>query len=1041
MAEMMGVVAIIVILAAVAFPLIISMQKDLRMRELDDHAQQIYNAVQNRLSAIKASGAAFNEKDPENANTLYGAMTAGGARQQITTMPSDYNNSGERPWDKCELYQLSSDDPDDNAIIREFLFKTEGNQVSSSLLDGSYTIELSPKTGEVYAVYYWELDGGKKDAKAPEGGFAYDSIRGLRDQSDRKPYNLGYYGGGSLGAYYVAPPNTNALKDLQMDLVNKEELYLRLRSADIGLLDGDERLRNSFRVELYVTGESIAWTQSGKKTWTKTYSLSGSKDSVQVGVRPSDTEMDVILDSMRTDLRFSNIVEGILPGSDITVDARVFCDRGQANWNTVPIKSVSQKTNSLYESVSVEDNKQTANVSTVRHLRNLSLGEAREASKSYPGYNPGDAPNKATYNNVSIVANIDFDGSQWADDSVSVLSRNPEGKPYNPLLFFSPISVSEKMTWDSSRAVVNGNNKILRNFVISSGDGGENKGEATGLFGEIAATMQDIRFEDPHVTGANNTGTLAGRKTIGGTVENCHVYSTDSTDPTDPTDKDDVGVTSTGDNVGGLIGNCDCAMEMKNCSVAVNVHGNNYVGGLFGVDHYVQLNNGGNCRVGYEPNDTSKPRLVSISGDGNYVGGIAGQTHAPISDAHVYANISGYSYVGGIAGGADGASTITNCNVGDSDSLLRTVVTGSKKDDASCVGGLVGHTKAGGANDTVFASVSGGSRVGGLAGLFEGNLFENCAVKTRSAATGDQEWVTATGSNVGGFFGEQKGQARGCTSSINVRADGDRVGGFSGMLSGEVSDSSVHGNVLESGFALRPTIHAGGVRAGGFAGETQAAIYGCFASADVSADGECCGGFIGYAGNHNLGDNYFSGFVTGYTFTGGLAGYREGGWWSNNLSSAGVYGSECVGGFVGYDKDPTSLSDCRTLSQVLNREKNDIPDYGGGFAGATAHSTPYPTNRGLYYLWAANYNFDFQELPYRNIWGNYIRERSKPGKWAYEFYIGKSVDDVIDRNLDPQPGITFRFGKKQYDYFPYYPIYHNGVQLPFYGIWPEITNS
>jgi Tfp pilus assembly protein FimT len=100
MAEMMGVVAIIVILAAVAFPLIISMQKDLRMRELDDHAQQIYNAVQNRLSAIKASGAAFNEKDPENANTLYGAMTAGGARQQITTMPSDYNNSGERPWDK-----------------------------------------------------------------------------------------------------------------------------------------------------------------------------------------------------------------------------------------------------------------------------------------------------------------------------------------------------------------------------------------------------------------------------------------------------------------------------------------------------------------------------------------------------------------------------------------------------------------------------------------------------------------------------------------------------------------------------------------------------------------------------------------------------------------------------------------------------------------------------------------------------------------------------------------------------------------------------
>jgi type II secretory pathway pseudopilin PulG len=206
MAEMMGVIAIIVILAVVAFPSIFSMQKDLRMRELDDHAQQIYNAVQNRLSAIKASGAAYNPDNKADANTLYGAMLNAGAER--VGKPSDYDDENtSRPWgDDVELYQLSYDT--DASVINDYLFKNQATQISSGLLSGSFIIELDGDTDIVKA--YEILKGhGIIRGDVPPAIMAFGTVDDVKNYC-AKLVDLAMGGGFIIGTGCEVPLNTPA---------------------------------------------------------------------------------------------------------------------------------------------------------------------------------------------------------------------------------------------------------------------------------------------------------------------------------------------------------------------------------------------------------------------------------------------------------------------------------------------------------------------------------------------------------------------------------------------------------------------------------------------------------------------------------------------------------------------------------------------------------------------------------------------------------------------------------------------------------------
>jgi hypothetical protein len=105
------------------------------------------------------------------------------------------------------------------------------------------------------------------------------------------------------------------------------------------------------------------------------------------------------------------------------------------------------------------------------------------------------------------------------------------------------------------------------------------------------------------------------------------------------------------------------------------------------------------------------------------------------------ANITGYSWTGGVAGWVEG--TITNC-----------YVTGAVSGSATSVGGVAGYVSSGTISDCYStATVSGTSSVGGVAGRIESGEMKNCY------ATGA---VSGTGNSVGGVVGNA-----GSTASVS----------------------------------------------------------------------------------------------------------------------------------------------------------------------------------------------------------------------------------------------------------------------------------
>ena len=492
-------------------------------------------------------------------------------------------------------------------------------------------------------------------------------------------------------------------------------------------------------------------------------------------MRPDNDEVDVILDSMRGGLSFAEITKdaGILPGSDVTVTIKVYCDIGQDD-PSQPLREQKTTTNSLYQEL--KDNR--VKVSSVRHLRNLDLRAACAKAGAAHIERSDYTWNFANYTDIELEKDIEFDGNVWKSnpDCVSIQSRQDSGNGYNPLKTFSPISASAEMEAQATYPL-NGNGHVLKNFAISS------DGEKTGIFKDMFFTVNNLNFQDPVVTGVGNVGVLTGDHKSG-SIKNCHVFSTG---------KEGVGVVGTGDNVGGLIGVITGWVAVEDCSAAIDVTGASHVGGIAGAcPKYTQLKD---CNVGYVKNDLNDPHPIHVTATGDYAGGLTGYTTALISGNHVLADVSGASHVGGLAGEAS-KGKIEDSRVGDLEDGITVQITGT----GDYVGGLTGSCDQGGSGDMVLASVRGNSYVGGLVGSFEGDKFENCAVVVREgAAEGKRELISATGSFVGGAFGLQKGSVFNCTSAVSVFAQGDGVGGLVGWSSGGLFGSSVHGNVQGNG--------------------------------------------------------------------------------------------------------------------------------------------------------------------------------------------------------------------------------------------------
>ena len=203
---------------------------------------------------------------------------------------------------------------------------------------------------------------------------------------------------------------------------------------------------------------------------------------------------------------------------------------------------------------------------------------------------------------------------------------------------------------------------------------------------------------------------------------------------------------------------------------------------------------------------TVKDLTVSGSVSGNdYVGGVVGLNRGSVKDCDFTGSVSGGHYVGGVVGYNNGG-TVTGCifsgsgsvsgvyNVGgvvgyniSSGNVKNCYNTGSVKGDWY-VGGVAGYNSSSSSVTNCYntGTVSGGEDVGGVVGGNDSGTVKNCY--NTGKVTG-----SAASSNVGGVVGNNySGTVENCYNTGEV-SGGNRVGGvvgynFSGGGSGNVTD-------------------------------------------------------------------------------------------------------------------------------------------------------------------------------------------------------------------------------------------------------------
>jgi filamentous hemagglutinin family protein len=395
---------------------------------------------------------------------------------------------------------------------------------------------------------------------------------------------------------------------------------------------------------------------------------------------------------------------------------------------------------------------------------------------------------------------------------------------------FTPIGISGA----AFTGTIDGLGHSVGNLTINRPTTGD-----LGLFGftGTSSVIRNLGVTGGSVTGAINVGALAGQN-YGGAINAS--YATGK-------------VTGAAD-VGGLVGANLAGFDST---------GSNFVVGSISYSH----------------------ATGTVSGTGNYVGGLVGYNQGPVSTSFATGSVRGANYVGGLVGFIEG-------NYEAAGSVFNSHATGSVK-GATDVGGLVGAVGGGygGSIDKGWASgsVTGTSNVGGLLGyngggtIFYGVSAGTTGTVTRSHATGN---VSGSGANVGGLVGLNGGGIYGSYATGAV-AGGNEVGGLVGLNGG-----------------WNGTYRGGEYAKGG--------ITGSFATGSVKGATDV-GGLVGFNGGGNgsygdigiVNDSYASGMVTGSSHVGGLVGNNSYGTLVNNSYAKGyVRGSSEVGGLVGLNSGP-----------------------------------------------------------------------------------------------------------------------------------------
>lgn len=279
LAELMMSIAIILILAAIAIPSIVTAQNNMRMVELNNAAQSIANAAQTQMTGKKVSGTWMDFLD-------------------------------ERADDVKDKDYLLREEARSSGIVTSL-------SIDSTVYEGDYVIEFDRATASVTRVFY--ADGksgffGETPAGTNAAQIYYADGSGNPDQAARKANDpmIGYYEGTPAGA----TPEVALYNPVIW--VDEKTGCLMVQDPNISE-DGSTGSTNA-TVRIENTTQGVSFVLSGLSKDPSTLSVSDDKGTNALGLSGSEASDVVVLVGR----------DGVAPGNVYSIDLNKLSDKATA---------------------------------------------------------------------------------------------------------------------------------------------------------------------------------------------------------------------------------------------------------------------------------------------------------------------------------------------------------------------------------------------------------------------------------------------------------------------------------------------------------------------------------------------------------------------------------------------------------------------------------------------------------------------------------------------------------------------------------------
>lgn len=618
LAEVLATVAILLILMAIVVPAIFSIRKNLRQKALDNKAELIYTAVQNNLVKLQSNG---------NSSLYDGEKTA----NAMERTPSDATK-------EQKLYYALSSEKANTTRAASVLVTTD--TVDGELYNNYWVVEYNPESASVYAVFYSESDSIK-----PYDPNVYDSFR-YKDNRLSDGARIGYYGGDALDG-----SNTAVLAP-KITVTNEEKLVATITcmrqgqdnkplSFDVVLTDDKG---NQLNLKYKASGDKLVHAKDdlhvgdmSEKDTNEESSIVGRSYTLKITLDDltSDATRFVSLYGEKNSYLKSTNTKALRAGTALNIKVTVRSEN-----HKIDGLFTQYDTNSLFADKSTSEN---AAIYYGRHLQNLDQesGVAEDIKTAKLG------------NSI----HFEKQEEKEKDDTTSWYSCYGNKA-------FTPITNKnlESFIGDKSMAIYHLN--VKNGVDITTADGSATGRKGAGLFAVLkdSMTVENLRLAGTTIaiTGEGkekvSVGAIAGETTGSAKITNCEVYL--DTEDIEGKNENDVWISgagiqgglightnsvaesgssvtivnsfaatvmdgrengTTGDligTVGGLIGQADCAVNIKNCYADSYLTGD-VTGGLIGSVNSGSVNVEYCYTAGYQNPANHGGGLVASSVDSN----------------------------------------------------------------------------------------------------------------------------------------------------------------------------------------------------------------------------------------------------------------------------------------------------------------------------------------------------------------------------------------------------------------------------------------